>query len=120
MSILIIGMNKPETCDECPIRLGPAAEACGLDRGHCPIIEVLEIPSCGRMIDANALKKDLEKRWNVSDDQDFCNKEVWHALEEAPTVYVAEPEDHLYEQQSAYRDYCMCYETTYNPEDGSM
>lgn len=39
-----------------------------------------------RLIDADALSKDLEKRWNVNDDQDFCNKEVWHALEEAPTI----------------------------------
>lgn len=39
-----------------------------------------------RLIDADALSKDLEKRWNINDDQDFCNKEVWHALEEAPTI----------------------------------
>ena len=29
-------------------------------------------------------------------------------------------EDYLYEQQSAYRDYCERWEPTYNPEDGSM
>ena len=43
-----------------------------------------------RLINADALSKDLEKRWNVNDDQDFCNKEVWHALEEAPTINAVE------------------------------
>lgn len=40
----------------------------------------------GRLIDADALEKELSKRWDISDDQDFCNKEVWDALRNAPTL----------------------------------
>ena len=29
-------------------------------------------------------------------------------------------DDHLYEQQSDYRDHCITFEPTYNQEDGSM
>ena len=43
----------------------------------------------GRLIDAKALEKDLGKRWNVNDDQDFCNKEVWHGIADAPTIIPA-------------------------------
>ena len=53
-----------------------------------------------RLIDADALSKDLEKRWNVNDDQDFCNKEVWHALEEAPTI---EPSGDIISRQDAIK-----------------
>lgn len=42
-----------------------------------------------RLIDADALEKSLEKLWNVHDDQDFANKDVWREIENAPT---AEPE----------------------------
>lgn len=41
-----------------------------------------------RYIDADALEKRLEHLWNISDDSDFANKEVWHALAEAPTIDV--------------------------------
>ena len=41
-----------------------------------------------RYIDADALTKRLAYLWNVNDDSDFANKEVWHAVEEAPTVDV--------------------------------
>ncbi len=39
-----------------------------------------------RLIDADALSKRLEELWNVHDDQDFANKDVWHELESAPTI----------------------------------
>ena len=39
-----------------------------------------------RLIDADALEKDLAKRWDVNDDTDFANKEVWRALIESPTI----------------------------------
>ena len=39
-----------------------------------------------RLIDGDALEKRLEHLWNISDDSDFANKEVWHALSEAPTI----------------------------------
>ena len=42
-----------------------------------------------RLIDADALKKTLEKLWNVHDDDDFANKDVWREIENAPTI---EPE----------------------------
>ena len=55
-----------------------------------------------RLIDADALSKDLEKRWNVNDDQDFCNKEVWHALEDAPTI---EPNGDLISREMALAEF---------------
>lgn len=39
-----------------------------------------------RLIDADALEKTLEKLWNIHDDQDFCNKDVWREIENAQTV----------------------------------
>lgn len=39
-----------------------------------------------RLIDADALTNDIIRRWNTNDDTDFANKEVWKALEEAPTI----------------------------------
>ena len=39
-----------------------------------------------RLIDADALKAKLQEAWNVCDDQDFCDKEVWRILEEQPTA----------------------------------
>lgn len=42
-----------------------------------------------RLIDADALKKTLEKLWNIHDDDDFANKDVWREIENAPTI---EPE----------------------------
>lgn len=39
-----------------------------------------------RLIDADALEKSLEKLWNVHDDQDFANKDVWREIENAPTA----------------------------------
>ena len=41
-----------------------------------------------RLIDANALIKKLSDLWNVHDDQDFCNKDVWREIENAPTVEI--------------------------------
>ena len=43
-----------------------------------------------RYIDADVLVKDLQKRWNVNSDHDFADKEVWRALEEAPTIKTKE------------------------------
>ena len=55
-------------------------------------IEALQAqPTHGRLIDADALGKDLMKRWDINDDQDFCNKEVWDALRNAPTVQADRP-----------------------------
>ena len=45
-----------------------------------------------RLIDADALKKSLEKLWDAHDDQDFANKDVWREIENAPTI---EPEKRM-------------------------
>ena len=47
---------------------------------------VLEKGKTMRLVDADALEKDLAKRWDVNDDTDFANKEVWRALRESPTI----------------------------------
>ena len=39
-----------------------------------------------RLIDADALEKDLERRWDTTDCADFADKEVWRALRDAPTI----------------------------------
>ena len=39
-----------------------------------------------RLIDGDALKKNLERLWNIHDDQDFANKDVWREIENAPTI----------------------------------
>lgn len=103
MSVLIRGMKMPSSCFDCPIshpaysktigcgvtgKTIPAPDCEGKLMADCPLAE---IPAQhGRLIDEKALTKDLEKRWNVNDDHDFCNKEVWHALREAPTIIEAE------------------------------
>ena len=100
MSVLVKGMDMPFSCYECPLVHREfngvetelycyALEKAVSDEDRtrddeCPLVEV-PTPH-GRLIDHKKLEKDLGERWNVNDDQDFCNKEVWHALEEAPTV----------------------------------
>lgn len=39
-----------------------------------------------RLIDADALKDDLEYEWDHNDSDDFANKCVWRVLEDAPTI----------------------------------
>ena len=56
--------------------------------------------SHGRLIDAGALEKELSKRWDISDDQDFCNKEVWDALRNAPTVQADRPHGEWVDKQT--------------------
>ena len=94
MSILVKGVPMPKCCGECSaIRCFLLDELTDEEiesKRHekCPLVEVPE--PHGRLIDAEVLTKNLVKRWNVSDDQDFCNKEVWHGIAEAPTVIEAE------------------------------
>lgn len=42
-----------------------------------------------RLIDADALKRNLERLWDMHDDYDFSNKDVWQEIENAPVI---EPE----------------------------
>ena len=103
MSILIKGMDMPYNCAACPLRNQEFFKGkkylygCCLCKGwgtgqtradDCTLVEV-PTPH-GRLIDADALTKALEKRWNVDDDQDFANKSVWRELENAPTIVEAE------------------------------
>lgn len=39
-----------------------------------------------RLIDADALSKRLQKLWDIHDDTDFANKDVWQELENAPSI----------------------------------
>lgn len=101
MTVLIKGFDMPKVCSECCLfhegycSVSADEWGCGVDVFNakaewCPLVEV-PTPH-GRLIDHKKLEKDLGKRWETNDDQDFCNKEVWHALEEAPTVIEAEGE----------------------------
>ena len=55
--------------------------------------DIVDVPKPhGRLIDGKALLKDLSKRWDTNDDHDIADKEVWHALEDAPTVIEREGE----------------------------
>ena len=68
-----------------------------------------------RLIDADALEKELSKRWDISDDQDFCNKEVWDALRNAPTVQADRPHGEWIEREDwngdSYYDCSVCGES---------
>lgn len=55
MSVLIKGMKKPKSCDECP--LADSYMACDAQSINCPIIEV-PTPH-GRLIDADALEQEM-------------------------------------------------------------
>ena len=43
-----------------------------------------------RLIDADALTKKLQHLWNIHDDVDFNNKDVWDELAIAPTIDAVE------------------------------
>ena len=85
MSILIKGMEMPKVGGK--IITIYADGRVLYDGGY---IKAVPVPPHGDLIDKKNLSDDLQRRWNVSDDQDFCNKEVWHALEEAPTIIEAD------------------------------
>ena len=63
-----------------------------------------------RLIDADALKKTLEKVWNIHDDQDFANKDVWREIENAPTIEMQRTAKvtHIHEE---YDLEAICYST---------
>lgn len=88
MSILIRGMEMPT--GERPVHIEIHRDGTVLQWKFNESDEIIgtavEVPPHGDLIDKKNLSDDLQRRWNVSDDQDFCNKEVWHALEEAPTI----------------------------------
>ena len=88
MSVLLQGLSTPKGNPRTIniYRDGVWCDAYTTENG-----KAIEVPTPhGRLIDAKALTKDLGNRWNVNDDQDFCNKEVLHGIEEAPTIIPAE------------------------------
>lgn len=102
--MLLIPLDMPKNCVDCFAVESSASEGnfCGLTQQYieygtvwnkrqdnCPLVEV---PPHGRLIDADALGKYLMKRWNVNDDHDFCNKEVWNGIKEAKTVIPTDKE----------------------------
>ena len=106
MGVYIKGIEMPTSCpckligvgydlycsftSGIPSRMREYSECCEKETrpDWCPLGDV-PAPH-GDLIDKKAISDDLQRRWNVSDDQDFCNKEVWNALEEAPTIIEAE------------------------------
>ena len=93
MDILIKGMKKPTACYKCPLRTGKYCgiltenEKCAEDGvlPHCPIVE---IPSHGRLIDADRLSIQRE---NYDTYNDYS--EAFDMIDNAPTV-VEEQENH--------------------------
>lgn len=113
MSVLIKDMEMPESCYYCPFSEGswgsspPHDKWCLISSKHMPVdgrgvqqnmvsCPLVEIPTPhGDLIDKKILMKELEKRWNVSDDHDFADKEVWHGIEATPIVIPAEREQEV-------------------------
>ena len=96
MDILIKGMKMPKSCEECWMSYEGDSDNCPVvnesvveymieEKRHpkCPLIPV---PEHGDLIDKQKLIKELEKAWNVDDDQDFCNKSVWRIIEREAEV----------------------------------
>ena len=97
--------------------------------------QAVTLPEHGHLTEKSAVWDMLHEicvKCNDSGDINrYPNRCVWCKIKEAydnvyglPTVLEASKgtvgTDELYEQQSAMRDYCMMYEPSYNPEDGSM
>lgn len=97
MSVLIKGMEMPENCREC--RFGyddkcfaeqPFHRFFVGDTHKCPLIE---LPTHGRLIDADALEQEAQKRLlicNKYDDQFQKPYEVMRAIALAPIIIPAE------------------------------
>ena len=89
MSILIKGMDMPESCYECAYSIERVG-ICSITQGgcewghnrppHCPLIEI-PTPH-GRLIDADALDQALRRKWNYGDNG--------VTIANAPTIVEAE------------------------------
>lgn len=133
MSILIKGMEMPHDCDECRLcafipvgdyainrkclPLNAKAEIT-IRRANCPLIE---IPPHGRLIDADALEQDAQKRlliYNKYGDQFQKPYEVMRAIALAPTIISAEEEEYDFSLQGNTRSVVMCKDCRHrDPED---
>lgn len=92
MSVLIKGMELPESCSCCAIRYEmfcPLRHRFIADEGRrkdCPLIE---LPPHGRLIDADALMKQIEHDTPLSD---VFEKVIQRYLKNAFTIIPAEEE----------------------------
>lgn len=81
--VYIAGMQKPEKCDDCPLQT--ADMICELST--CPLIPV---PDHGRLIDAEALMKQVEHDAPLST---VYEKTMRRYLNNAPTIIPADKKD---------------------------
>lgn len=96
MSVYIPGMEMPKHCGECGIEwcerwknLIVAGMPIAKSRpSDCPLVPV---PDHGRLIDADALEKELGIMWQEDDDASFANHSVWKAVHSGPTIIPADP-----------------------------
>lgn len=90
MSILIKGMKKPKSCDECP--LADSYLACDAQSINCPIVEV-PTPH-GRLKDEDELIKSIHDDWDdviVWDESGPTTADAFERLVyEQPTIIEAE------------------------------
>ena len=83
MSILIKGMKKPESCEECPLY------TCMYHYVDCPITE---LPPHGPLVDANRLINIALHLMRTAKNDNVASgvKWMWHYILEAPTIIEAE------------------------------
>ena len=92
MSVLIKGMAMPKNCCECRLLSGFECRALFKDitdfsvADECPLVPV---PSHGRLIDADAICYQLEKRATI-DGQPRAIRRARCMVESAPTIIEAE------------------------------
>lgn len=94
MSILIKGMSKPKTCDDCIV---PLSKCDYLQKraDNCPLIEI-PIPH-GRLIDGDELRATL-RRWTEDEWNQKASPVSWayayedliDLIDDAPTILEAE------------------------------
>lgn len=100
MSVLIRGMEIPERCGQCFLRVGNCKQRMYIEHRPkgCPLVEVKE--PHGRMIDVN---KPMTKISTMMQEPDYQHEgENWmvglimarDAIDEAPTVIEAEDEEY--------------------------
>ena len=101
MSIIIKGMEMQDSCYECPINKddGFGYFTCGVTKNECDFRKLpcdcplIPVPDHGRLIDADALEQDAQKRvlmCNKNDNQFQKPYEVMRAISLAPTIIPAE------------------------------
>lgn len=108
MSILIKGMDMPRTCKECPCYyyeyhecnalVGRYVDGEASPPGDCPLIE---LQPHGRLIDADELKKENDKRFRALYGEDartndlvsYANSWAYLEIKDAPTIIEAEGQE---------------------------